>query len=128
MATYGTVNAASFEAAADLSAHQYKILRMTAAGTVNLANAGNQDAFGVLQNKPQAGEMAAVAGPGAETKVIAGAAIGSAGVYLASDANGLAVTATSGEMVIGTALVSASGSGAVIRAILSPIIPAASLA
>jgi len=128
MSLSGLVNPLSLEAAADLRTHQYKILRLTAAGTVNLANAGNQDAMGVLQNDPNSGQMASVSRPGDETKVIAGAAIGSAGILLASDANGLAVTATSGEFVVGRALTTATGSGAVIRMIQSPFIPNAPLA
>lgn len=128
MSVSGLVNPLSFPAAADLTSHQYKILRLTAAGTVNLANAGNQDAVGVLQNNPQSGKMAAVSNVGDETKVIAGAAIGSCGILLASDANGLAVTATSGEFVIGRALTTASGSGAVIRMVQAPFVPNAALA
>lgn len=128
MATFGEFTPASFTAAADLSAHQYKIVKLTAAGTVNLANADNQYSPGVLVNKPQSGEAAAVARtPGSEVRVIAGAAVGSAGIFLASDANGLAIAATSGEMVIGVSLQTAAGSGAVFRAELGPFIPNAVL-
>lgn len=129
MTTYGNFTAASFEAAADLSSHQFKIVKLTADGKVNLANADNQQSLGILQNSPQAGEAAAVLRtPGAETRVIAGGAVASAGLFLASDANGLAVVATSGECVWGVALQTAAGSGKIIRAEFVGSLPNAVLA
>lgn len=128
MATYGSFTPMTFEAAADLSAKQFHIVKLDANGKVNLANADNQQTLGVLQNAPQSGEAGSVLFTEGETRVVVGGAVGSAGLFLASDANGLAVVATSGECVCAVALQTAAGSGKIIRALWRASLPNAVLA
>ena len=100
MASENTIGYLTFQAAADLSAAQYFLVKITAADTVNLAGDGEL-CVGVLQNKPSAaGDAATISRGGDVTKVSAGAAF-AVGVKLAADANGQAVLATTGEEVIG---------------------------
>lgn len=51
---------ASFKAAADLSSHQWKHVKLTAANTVNICSAATDRAIGILLNKPKSGEAAEV--------------------------------------------------------------------
>ena len=44
----------TLKAAADLSAYQYHLVKMSAAGTVNICSAINDKPIGVLVNKPSA--------------------------------------------------------------------------
>lgn len=107
---------ATLEAAADLSAKQYYIVDCTAAKKVNLAGDGAV-CIGVLENEPESGEAASVRIYGI-AQVSAGAAI-SAGALVASDANGQAVTATTGEFSIGVALEAAGAQNDIIAIKLS---------
>ena len=102
----------SFEAAGDLSAHQFKFVEINSDGQVALANAGgNPD--GVLQNKPSAqGEAATVAVSGT-CKVVAGAALDE-GVDVTANASGLAVEAGSGDDRSGTTRTSCSAASAIV--------------
>lgn len=87
-------------AAADLSAKQFYIVKMTSTG-VNLCGDGEAP-LGVLLNKPTAGQACEVETLGI-TKVIGGAAI-TQGVLIASDANGKAKLAATGNYTLGTAI------------------------
>ena len=107
------------EAAADLSTHQFKFVKVTANRRVNITGAGEQ-AIGVLQDDPDAaGKSAAVWGPGSTSKVVAGAAV-TAGDKVMSDATGRAITATSTNFINGVAIEAAAGAGAVITVLLVP--------
>lgn len=111
------------EAAADLSAKQYHLVRLSAANKVNQASqAVNSGLLGVLQNKPKSGEFATVADDGL-SKVVAGAAI-TAGDLLTTNSSGRAIVVTSlasgQEMVFGRALDTAGTDGDVITARLFP--------
>lgn len=101
-------------AAADLSAAQYRLV--TPAGAL----AGSTDAIaGVLQNKPKAGEAAAVRVVGT-SKVVAGGSI-TAGAYVGSNAQGYGVAVTTdGRNVVGVALQTVAGSGNVFEVLLRP--------
>ncbi len=85
-------------AAADLSAHQYKFVEITAANTVNLCNATTDRPIGVLLNKPGSGQAASVLAAGV-TQVIAGGAI-AAGRSIGTTNAGLA-TINAGSEVAG---------------------------
>lgn len=98
----------SVPANTDLSTKQYYFVKLTnSSGTGRAALAGDGDhAIGVLQNKPDAAnEVATVAFSGI-SKVVAGGTI-TAGQYVASDTNGAAVVAATGDIVIGVAMLSA---------------------
>jgi hypothetical protein len=120
MSEFGQLYTISAQAGEDLRAKQYHIVRLSAADRV--AQATNADSstgiFGVLQNKPANLEAATVAVFG-ETKIVAGGAI-TAGVMITTTASGRATAATSGQMVIGRALVAAASDGDVIRALIHP--------
>lgn len=90
-------------AAADLSAKHHYLVKMTSTG-VNLCGDG-EAAIGVLQNKPASGVVAEVETLGT-TMCVAGDAI-TQGANVASDTNGKAVTAASGDFIVGTALTAA---------------------
>lgn len=115
------VTVSGFKAAADLSGKQYTFVRMSAAGTVNLASevavsAANKVAFGVLQNKPKTNEAATVAVLG-ETKVLAGAAA-AVDKLITYNSSGKAVEAASGDMVCGRFLEAANNDGDFVSAFL----------
>ncbi len=117
----------SLVAAADLSASQYRFVKVDANGKAALAAAG-ENAIGVLQDKPVAGQTATVRLYGI-SKVMAGAAIAK-GAAVASDANGKAKTAVSartdtsdagaandpliGSYAVGIALQAAAADGEII--------------
>lgn len=94
-------------AAADLSAYQYRAVRLSAAKNVNVAsnNLGSSAvgaACGVLQNKPQSGEAATVAHTGL-SKAVAGATV-TVNALATHDGSGYIIDAVSGSMVIGRIL------------------------
>ena len=74
-------------------------------------------ADGVLQNKPAASGRAATVGIDGVTKVRVGAAV-TAGDDLASDSTGRAVTATTGDIIIGRALEDGSAANVVISMLI----------
>jgi len=92
-------------AAADLSSYQYRFIKVDSSGYAALCGDG-QDADGVLQNDPGA------AGRAAGTCTAGGDA--------ASDANGRAVNAASGDYIKGVFLESATGAGQIIKMIFQP--------
>jgi len=86
-------------AAADLSAQQYRFVKVD--GNGNAALAGNGDpAIGVLQNKPTSGQSAELElnGGGGVSKVSFSGSI-APGTKIQSDANGNAVAYTSGVIL-----------------------------
>ncbi|SCM71512.1 hypothetical protein KL86PLE_100245 [uncultured Pleomorphomonas sp.] len=119
-------------AGADLSSSQYLFVKLDANAQVVVAGAG-EDAIGVLQNKPAAGQAATVR-VGGLSKVVAGAAI-TAGARVASDASGKAKTAVAATVntsdtgaaadavvasfSMGHAFEAASGDGQVIEILLA---------
>lgn len=104
-------------AAADLSTHQFKVVVISAAMTVNLAAVAGK-VYGLLQNKPIAGEAAEVTRLGV-AKGMAGAAI-AAGATVSSDANGKLRTAVTGDYPLGQALEAASADLQIISIELAP--------
>jgi hypothetical protein len=108
----------TFLAAADLSAKQYHLMRMSDGKTINQAsNAAGLHNIGVLQNKPAAAGRAATLCLGGVSKVVAGAAI-TAPALLMSNGSGRAITATSGGTIVGLAKVDAAADGDVIAAVI----------
>ena len=114
-AEYGDqVTIPGFTAAASLSHHQYGVVRMATATTVNIASEVNVSSataapFGFLQNKPYVDEAAQVCVFGL-TKMFAGGTV-TAGAYVTYDSSGHVVDASSGDMVIGRALQAATTAG-----------------
>lgn len=103
----------SREASGDLSAGQHHFVEIDGNGQIVLISGSGDPAIGVLQNKPVAqGNEGAIMGTGI-SKVVAGAAV-TVGALVMSNAAGRAITATSGEVVLGRALEAAGGDGEVI--------------
>jgi hypothetical protein len=113
MATENRLQTITLVAAADLSAEQFTHIE---AGAVQ-AGAGEK-AVGILQNKPTSGQSATIAIAGSISKVVAGAAV-SAGAQVASDATGRAVTATTSDVVTGTALTAAGAADEIFEVLLA---------
>jgi hypothetical protein len=93
-------------AAVDLSGYQYRVMRFSAAQACNVAShalsaAAEELPCGVLQNKPQSGEAAAIAFAGA-SKAMAGASV-TARALLTTNGSGKVIDAVSGSIVIGRA-------------------------
>jgi hypothetical protein len=109
MASENLVNTLTgVSAGADLSTHQFKAMKVTAADTVGVATSLGERVEGVLQNKPSAnGQAATVAVAPSMTKMVASAAI-VAGAFVTTAADGRAVTAGAGHNVLGTALTAAT--------------------
>lgn len=110
----------SLTASADLRTHQGKYVKVSGVTTVTVTAASTDEPIGVLRNKPNTGEAAAIAVSGI-VQMVSGAAI-TAGAQLMSDASGRCITAaTTGNKTYGRALESSSGAGVVI-AVLIPAV------
>jgi hypothetical protein len=106
----------SAPASGDLSAHQFKFVRINSSGQLALAGAsGRPD--GVLQDKPSVAGQAGCYATGGTTKCVAGAAL-AAGIEVTSDSSGLAVAAATGDEVRGKTLEAASGANSIIAVLL----------
>lgn len=103
----------------DLSAAQYHFVDVGTDGYLDLVGDGAK-AIGVLQNKPDGSSVDDVGSVGVRgvSKVEAAEAI-TAGDDIASNANGEAVTATTGDIVLGRALEDASGDGSIIAVLIN---------
>ena len=101
MAVMQTRDTRTFIAGEDLSSAQFKFVTLEADGAVDLADAAGERCVGVLLNKPAAAAAATVAMTG-KVMVVAGGSI-TAGDEIACDAAGDAVTASTGNVVMGYA-------------------------
>jgi hypothetical protein len=92
----------TLEAGQDLSTRQFCCVTVAADGQIDPTGAGAL-VDGILQNNPSTVGEAATVALGGISRVLAGGNI-TTGDLLASDANGRAVTATSGQEIFGKAL------------------------
>lgn len=106
----------SLPAAADLSTHQYKFVTVNGSGQAALSTLGAASA-GVLQDDPDAVGRAGYVMSDGISQVVAGAPV-PVGSLVASDANGKAKVAASGEYVHGVALTAATADLQVISVLL----------
>lgn len=107
MTTNETLVLASFQAGADLSAHQHHFVTMSSDGQIDPTGDGG-DALGVLhQESAVVGDAVSVAIRGI-SKVVVGTGGVTAGSPVASDAAAEAIDATTGDMTLGTALETAA--------------------
>lgn len=107
----------TLEAGVDLSAKQYFFMSVSSDGQIDPCGDG-ATAVGVLQNDPAAAGRAAEVCINGVTKVSAGGTI-AAGAEVASDAAGEAVTAATGDVILGIALQAATD-GDIISMVFSP--------
>lgn len=115
MAEFGTQQIYSgAKAENDLSGKRYYFMELSAANQVDVCDGANDLPFGVLQNKPQAGEAATIAYSGITKLVAAGETI-TAGARLGTNASGLATaTIGSGGYVVAEAITGATSGTAFI--------------
>jgi|SRR6056297_251248 len=102
MAVFQSRDTRTFEAGGNISTGQFKFVALAADGQVDLCEAGAQG-IGVLINEPSAAGQAATVVMTGKTIVKAGGSV-TAGDEIASDGFGDAVTATTGDIVMGYAL------------------------
>lgn len=106
-------------AAADLSTHQYKTLKLTAARTVGLSTVAGAPIYGVLQDTPTTGQPANVMIMGV-TKAKSGAAVAAA-VRVMTGADGRIITAaTTGSTCIGWSIEAAAAADIIFTMLLFP--------
>lgn len=103
MANEEQVVSITIEAGADLSSDQYKFVQVASDGQVDVVAGAGLDATGVLQNAPDAAGLGAQVAIAGRVKVIAGGTVAS-GALVQSTAAGLALTAATGDFVLGQCL------------------------
>lgn len=89
-------------AGADLSSSQYLFVKADSTARTVVLSGDGEDAFGVLQDTPTAGQACTVA-VGGVSKVKLGDTV-AAGAVVASGASGVGVTSTNGDYMLGIAL------------------------
>jgi Uncharacterized conserved protein (DUF2190) len=113
--------AESYAASADLSTHQYKLVKLTTTG-VDLcgAQSATEVPIGILQNDPETGEAATVMHEGLSSlKVNAASPTIAAGDMITSGALGFGVKATSDKaQTVGRAIDAATADGVIISVLL----------
>jgi hypothetical protein len=102
MAVQESRDTRTFIAGEDLSSSQFKFVTLESDGQVDLADSAGENCMGVVINDPASGGEATVVVSG-KTVVTAGGTI-AAGASIATDASGDAVTASTGNIVMGYAL------------------------
>jgi hypothetical protein len=115
-----TVWSDSYRAGADLRNHQWKAVELTAANTVNLTNAATDKAIGILQEKPNTGEVCEVMHMGRSFAVADGSGTAIAvGDWVGANASGVLVKKETADFAtLGIALVAASAANVVIEVLL----------
>mgnify|MGYP003628242359 CR=1 FL=1 len=108
----------TLEAHADLSAKQFHFVKIHSANKVSLCTAITDAPIGVLQNKPEAGQAAAVRVWGV-SKLSADAAI-TAGAILGTSTDSQAQTAVATNVVCARALEAAGAASVIIAALVMP--------
>ena len=110
-----TADYQTFAAAGDLSVHQYNAVMYYSNGQVGVCSGDNVHNYvGILANAPSAAGRAASVVVAGAFKARAGAAIASYGIPLSSNTSGRVATATSGDIVIGYNIETASADGDII--------------
>jgi len=102
MAVDNKLETISLEAGQDLSTFQYRFVALASDGQIDPVGTAGAKAIGILQDKPSAvGQAGCVAVPGTGfSKVELGATVAQ-GAEVASDNVGRAVTAVSGNVILG---------------------------
>ena len=101
-------NSKSFKATSSLASNQYCFVKLDTSGQIVISTDG-ANAIGVLQDKPGAGEPGSVCGVSDITKVQCGGSF-SAGDLVSSDSSGKAISAGTGDYIMGQALTAGSSS------------------
>jgi hypothetical protein len=107
------------KAAADLSAKQHYLVKVTAADTVNVAADATAAILGVLQDNPDAANKTATVAYGGIAKVKAGGTIAIGDAITGTTGGAALATTTAGDWIIGHA-VDAAASGDLFRIRIAP--------
>lgn len=116
MATQESLTTVTLIAGADLSAKQYLFVELANDGQIDPVGSAGGDAVGVLQNDPDAAGKAATVAISGISKVVCGGTV-TVGDKVQSDNAGKALTAASGDHVLGRALATGA-SGEIIPVLL----------
>lgn len=103
MATENALRTISREASGDLSAAQYKFVKVNSSGQMAVCSVAGEEADGVLQDKPAAAGRAGGMAIGGVTKVLLGGTVAK-GAKVTTNASGAAVTAATGNVELGTCI------------------------
>jgi hypothetical protein len=106
----------TFVTGADLSAHRYKFLKVSADNTVSLATAMADPVLGIQWDTPFAAAGAQVAVMLSGTPMVMAGAAFSAGAKLTPNGSGLAIVATAGQAYFCIAIQAATASGDIVQA------------
>ena len=117
MATQENMLCVTLEAGQDLSAKQFYFMSVASDGQIDPTGDG-LDADGVLQDAPAAAGRAALVAIAGKVKVVCGGVV-TRGGPVASDADGKAVNAASGDIILGVAL-ETGASGRIIEILFQP--------
>ncbi len=117
MATQDNMLTVTLEAGADLSAKQFYFVSVASDGQIDPTGDG-VDADGVLQDAPAAAGRAALVAIAGKVKVVCGGVV-TRGGPVASDADGKAVNAGTGDIILGVAL-ETGASGRIIEILFQP--------
>lgn len=117
MATQENMLCVSLEAGQDLSTKQFCFVSVAADGQIDPTGAGAM-AQGVLQDTPAAAGRAALVAVAGKVKVLCGASV-TRGGPVASTSTGTATNATTGNIILGTAL-ETGASGRIIEILFQP--------
>jgi hypothetical protein len=110
----------SLQASADLSAYQFRFVKLDSNAQLALNTTAGGRVLSVLQDKPTAqGEPGQICGPGSHTKIKAGGVI-AAGGLIASSNEGKAVAATTGAHILGYNAGPVSADGDIITMVFQP--------
>lgn len=116
MAKQESLTSISIPAAGDLSAGQFRFVNVDGNGRAALVASAGGRGVGVLQDDPAAIDRPACVAVAGRAKVVAGDTV-TAGDNVQSDANGAAITAASGDYILGIAL-TGGASGELIEVLL----------
>jgi hypothetical protein len=106
MAVMNSRDTRTVPAGEDLSTKQFYFVTLESDGKVDLADSAGEQCFGVLLNKPSEVDRPATVVVSGQVTVVSGGTI-AAGAAVQTDASGKAITAASGDVVMGYAMESA---------------------
>jgi hypothetical protein len=110
MSVYGQGLDVTLVAGADLSAKQYQVIGRQASGVVTLASSPD-NVFGILQNKPQAGEFGTVRVDGL-SKIYMSVSLGEGALLMGHlTTSGFIALASSGYCAFGELFITAASGG-----------------
>lgn len=107
MAYEETLTCISLAAGSDMSSNQYKFVKLASDGQFDLAGDG-ADVDGVLQDKPSAAGYSGQVAIAGVSKVVIGSGGVTVGDDVASSSAGTAITAATGDTIVGRALETAA--------------------